>query len=368
MNVPVPTVQDHPQYPFRPGEAAAIRGSASSYLDAPDRGSWEELVLTASVALGRRFAFLERLIQGDVLFNLPLHTSAARDSSGDSPEAQGERLAGGERDLLDWETGAADELVSVLDGIGIKVLSPMQQAVDAACGSPDGSAPLFGAFSFEDGIGPALLVGRPLDEPVACYVLAHEFGHLVADFDPYQSRFCRWDPHSLRNLSDTPEERRADRFSRALLMPEGLFRSVLAEVQGSLQGRADPDADRCQADQLAAIFEVPAALVHLRIADLGLNGSAEEKHPREAAILPREPGGAVSRDHPLVHPAARQGDPVTISCLSLPERYVHLSLAAFSAAILKPDTLAEFLDTTQAEALRIVNWANLPVREGDRDS
>lgn len=368
MTAPQPTIRDHPDYPFRPGEAGAIRDAAASYVGAPESGSWEKVVLTAFVALGRRFAFLERLIQGDIQCSLPLHTMAVQDCSDESPEIQGERLANGERDLLDWETGAADELASVLDGIGIKVLSPMQEAVDAAGVQLARSAPIFGAFSFEDGVGPALLVGRPLDQPEACFVLAHEFGHLVADFDPYRSRFCRWEPHSLRNLSDTPEERRADRFARALLMPDEKFRSVLAEVQRALPGAGDPGADPRLVDQVAAIFEVPAPLVSLRSADLGLHDLMRDKEPGKTRSprSRRNASGCGPRDE--IPADASEEDHVAISCLALPERYVHLSLAAFSAAILKPDTLAAFLDTTQTQALRIVSWANIPVPRGNRES
>lgn len=372
MTAPSPGVQEHPDYPFRPQEAGAIRSAAAQYLGAPDAGTWEGAVLSAFVALGRRFAFLERLIQGDVVCNLPFHTDAVKDGSDDMPESQGERLAEGERALLNWETGAAGELHSVLDGIGIKVLSPMQQAVDASSDLSGRSAPLFGAFSFEEGVGPSLLTGRPLDQPEAGFVLAHEFGHLVADFNPYRSRFCRWEPFSLRNLADTPEERRADRFARALLMPQAQFRSVLAELEkvqleaGGLSAAPGPVA------QLAAIFEVPAPLACLRLEDLGLSrlipsGRPWAEGPARTGESCGHPG---TGDHTCTECSGQPEqlpleDQVSISCLALPERYVNLCLAAFTAKILKPATLAAFLDTTRVHAMRIVSWANLPVSDVD---
>jgi hypothetical protein len=61
---------------------------------------------------------------------------------------------------------------------------------------------------------------------------------------------------------------------------------------------------------------------------------------------------------PPVPPAAESGESAS-ALLPLPERYVHLALAAYGGDVLDPATLARFLRTTEEEALRVADWAGV---------
>jgi Zn-dependent peptidase ImmA (M78 family) len=320
-------IDDHPEFPFAADRERWMAARGAHFVDAPAADSEEARLLGEFIVLAHQFAFLERLIQGEILYDLPVHLEVVAGEFARTPAEEGELLAREELGVLDWSVGAPGGLAEALDEIGIKVI----QRGEAA--RPDSSAPaeLYGAFFFEGAVGPALFAGTARNKPEATFVLAHEFAHLIADVDPYRPRFCRWDPVDFTNRSAAAEEERADRFARALLMPSELFRATVAEMGPS---PADPHEADPRWKPLAAFFEVPAPLLRMRLRDLGL-----------------APFGAL--------PAGLSAGSGAPEAVSLPERYVNLALAAYGTRILETDVLARFLHTTEQEAVRMLDWAGV---------
>lgn len=344
-------VTQHPEYPFGATRQAAIEGRAAGFLDAPPASAPEAGTLREFLVLASAFAFLERLVQGDVLCDLPAHLSRVLSTRTGDPEEEGERLAEAEEDLLDWRAGSIDSLADALDATGVKVFllgAEESREAGTAGGSPrPPGSDLFGAFCFQPDVGPAVLTGAPERSPEATFVLAHELGHLVADVDPYRSRFCRWDPRSLANRSTRPEESRADRFARALLMPASAVLRSLHEM-----GPVAPEREAERVELLAAIFSAPGSLVRRRLADLGVLLA-----DRSAGSDSLAPGGIDARG--ATHEVREQVDPGAGERLPLPERFVNLALAAYAGRALTSEVLARFLRTTEEEALRVADWAGV---------
>lgn len=356
MNV---DVTRHPEFPFRHGQGDLLEARAAAFLDGPPAEHLGGETLREFLYLAHAFAFLEKLVQGEVLCELPAHAGTILSGPSNDPEDQGERLAEAEEDLLEWEAGSVDLLAGALDTLGVKVFLQSEEAEGpefsdeaAAARAADEAArtaeaasaaaaarpvDLFGAFCFDAGVGPAFLAGAIEGTPEADFILAHELGHLVADIDPYRSRFCRWDGRTFHNHSDRPEERRADRFARALLMPASMLLRALHDL-GPAAG--DQDAERLVI--LATLFGVPPALVARRLADLGVR--------LPDAIVPPAALGVEtvsSTERPPRRP------------LPLPERYVNLALAAYGGRALSLEVLAQFLRTSEEEAQRVADWAGV---------
>jgi Zn-dependent peptidase ImmA (M78 family) len=329
-------VEDHPAFPFREGREIELERQVNSFLNAPPAGSCGDRLLREFVVLCHRYAFLERLIQGDILYQIPVHVEVVQPLGDETLDDQGELMAAHERNLLDWPGGLGSSLSEALDDIGIKVFHREGNGE----GAEDASLPsaLIGAFSFEGVVGPAMMVGVASGTPEAAFVAAHEYGHLIADVDPYRSRFCRWRADTLENFEPTFEEDRADRFARALLVPAESLRSALREIVAEGKGadvRGGPVLAR-----LAALYEVPEALLRLRFSDLGV-----------AIPAPSEQGS-----HLCNHSEST-------GALTLPERFFNLALAAYTERLFDVDILARFLRVTEDEAREVLEWARIPRRK-----
>ncbi len=380
-----PDVRDHPDYPFRESAERDSGQKSRLFLDAPSPGTEHDALLQEFVHLVRCFSFLERIIQGDVLFELPVHPAVTAPEAESLAEAEGERLAEAERRLLATEAGEALDLFGALDEIGIKVfrLEPVAAEAsdpeshsalegkgagiwgagglywpDLAASEPAGvlspatgvERVLSGAFFFEGASGPALLVGGDRDSPEAAYIMAHEFAHLVADVDPYRPRFCRWRGLDLQNLSDSLEEKRADRFARGLLLPPDHVARIWQQLSQADRG----DGFEHRLETLAQVFEVPPPVARMRLIELGLASQDPESAPRERRQAVAGPARSAG--------AGRERPGSRSDRLSLPERYVHLALAAYAERILEIRELARFLRTSPMEAMRMARWARIPRR------
>ena len=200
----------------------------------------------------------------------------------------------------------AEELAEALDDRGIKMLRRDR--------GPESPETLTGAFHYPGAHGPAILVGAAEKSPDAVFILAHEYAHLVMDVNPYASRFCRWRRADLQNSSDTPEERRADRFARALLLPEGIVRECCGQL----------GTDVHSADAVvrgAEVFDVSPALLWRRLEDLRVN------RPSEAPPSRGRKRHKVDELRPT----------------DLPERFVNLALAAWAGRVFEMHDLSRFL-------------------------
>jgi hypothetical protein len=168
--------------------------------------------LTLFVDRALRFARLERIFQGDVLFDLPVHPVVLQDDFGENPEKEGELLAEEERQILEETPGLLEELSEGLDSRGIKVV-PVDCPMNAT------------GLLFRENSGPAILVTRLPESPEGRSAIAHAYGHLVADVSPYKNRFCLLG----EELRPTMEETRAESFARTLLDPVDLIPDEASE-------------------------------------------------------------------------------------------------------------------------------------------
>lgn len=327
-------LRKHPDYPFAETHLEATileidRFVADPPLTAPERGEILEFI-----RLTHQYAFLERLIQGEILFDLPVHWELM-DEASMTPVRMAEEFAATERRLLGLGMATADELQNALDERGIKVFRRTH--------GPEVPDHLTGAFQYEGSSGPAILVGAAEGAIEAAFILAHEYGHLVMDVNPYRSRFCRWRRDDLVNPSPAMEEARADRFAAALLMPAETIRAVSADLGLDERTGADRDEAFRRAGEL---FSAPPAIVWRRMTDLSLASDPNQDPPAPAPIAPSSRARVIEIDE------RRPTD--------LPERFVNLALAAYGKGVAEKTDLVRFLRLSPRELVSFLRWSRIP--------
>jgi Zn-dependent peptidase ImmA (M78 family) len=278
-------------------EAEKILASFTG-LDPGDSAARDSL--SHFVVRALRFARLERVFQGDIHFDLPVHFELVRGELGGDPVTDGWRLAEEERRAMGVGLSPLDELHDILDTKGIKIL---------AVPAPFPAA----AFLFREETGPALMVTASPDSPEGRAALAHAYAHLVADVSPYRNRFC---PLGTR-LRAEAEELRAEAFARALLLPD----AVLPESQRL------SDLDRAR---LARAYGVPESLVVQRWHEL-------REPERRWGLSPRE-----------VPPQPEPRKP--------PERFLNLVLAAYVKGWLTREGMSLYLEADEAQIRQLLAW------------
>jgi len=316
-------VRIHPEFPFAEANLEATLVEIESFVADPLMTGAERTEVLEFVRLTRQFAFLERLIQGKIFFDLPVHMEIF---AGEPmpPEAQAEAMAREEREILGLGIEPGTGLAETLDNQGIKVFR--------RCHGPEPPTIVNGAFYFAGEAGPALLASAFEGCADVVFVLAHEYGHLVMDVNPYVSRFCRWRRGDLENENPSSlEERRADRFARALLVPDDLLKGV---------------KDHRDIERFAESLALPRAVVWRRMGDLGI--------PRPEAPPPLEPAEV---EHEVDE--SRPTD--------LPERFVNLALAAYSTRILGKPELTRFLRVPHKRLEQFLQWSRIPRQIGRED-
>jgi Zn-dependent peptidase ImmA (M78 family) len=316
-----------PDYPFSEENLEATVREMERFLANPPLTPVERGEVLEFVRLTHQYAFLERLIQGEILFNLPVHLDLANVSV--------ETLADQERELLVLGTEPAEELADSLDERGIKVFFRRR--------GPEPPDTLTGGFQYAGESGPSLLAGAA-EGHEAIFIIAHAYGHLVMDVNPYRSRFCRWRRTDLQNLSDSEEERRADLFARALIVPQALISTFRFELEqaSTAEGVMEETVTR-----MAEVCSVPPAVLWRRLGDLDL--------PRSAAA-PR----------PTIRPRRRKVDERRAT--DLPERFVNLALAGFGQRFLDKADLVRFLRVPPERIELFLSWCPIPrVRKVDAE-
>ncbi len=310
------SVRSHPDYPFSNANLESSIVEIDKFVANPPLSALERGEILEFVRLTRQYAFLEKLIQGEIYFDLPVHMENFGEERTEF-EAQAEGTARKERELLDLGAQSGPALIEALDDRGIKVFR--------RCLGADSSGDLNGAFFYAGDLGPAILACAGMESADASFILAHEYGHLVMDVNPYASRFCRWSRRDLENRNASSfEEARADRFARALLVPNDLLAGEWLEIGPETIGE---------------ILGVPSAAVWRRLGDLGA------------------PRGEVPS--PASHVAAERGAgemPPT----DLPERFVNLAIAAYSSRLLEIGDLSHFLRASPRRVAQFIEWSRIP--------
>jgi Zn-dependent peptidase ImmA (M78 family) len=316
------SARKHPDYPFRDENLEATIHVVETFVADPPLSPVERSEVLEFVRLTHQYAFLETLIQGEVRFELPAHMELMTRSY-PTIEKQADEVAAAERDLLGLGIEPAEELLEALDDRGIKVLRRDR--------GPESPEVLTGAFHYPGAHGPAILIGAPEKSRDAVFILAHEYGHLVMDVDPYASRFCRWRIRDLENSSGSVEEIRADRFARALLLPEGIVQECCGKVG---EGEHSPDAIARGAE----VFDVSPAVLWRRLEDLRLTRPAEV------------PAGGGRRRHKVDE----------LRPTDLPERFVNLALAAYAGRAFEMNDLSRFLRIPPERVEHFLTWCPVP--------
>jgi Zn-dependent peptidase ImmA (M78 family) len=309
-------VKGHPEYPFSEVNLEASLLEIGDFISDPPMGATERGEILEFVRLTRQYAFLEKLIQGEILFDLPVHMEVLSEEPM-PPLAQAEAMAREEYEILELGIEPGVVLAEALDNRGIKVFFRSR--------GPEPRDVLNGAFHYMGETGPSLLASAALNTGDAAFVLAHEYGHLVMDVNPYRSRFCRWRRSDLANVNPTSvEEDRADRFARALLVPD----RVLAGI--------GPEFDIAK---VASILGVSPAVVWGRLGDLGL---------QRLEIPPLADPGEGEREIDEKRPT------------DLPERFVNLALAAYASRVLETADLSRFLRVPPERLSQFLSWSQIP--------
>ncbi|MBP6876041.1 MAG: ImmA/IrrE family metallo-endopeptidase [Candidatus Eisenbacteria bacterium] len=323
---------------------------ADTFLSLDDLQAEQRDVIRQFVHLCLRFAHMERRIQGEVIYDLSTHASVVRREHAGDLVHDAEELACAERENFEMPAGPIEDLADLLDDRGIKAIQwPVPQGLTRA-----------GAFLFDAATGPALLSLAPPDSPAGRFILAHEYGHLLADVDPYENRFCLSSDDSasqamgggrLFEQGELPparvggfavSEMRADLFARAFLMPAEHFLHS------------------------AKLFDVhPKALKLSRLADLayyyGVESAAALHRLADLGLLPVTEARAIRAESDALDAkeASQRGvEEVCLDCaVHHPVRFVNLGMAMYLKRLVSLDQMATLLGIDRAAAKRFLTFA-----------
>jgi Zn-dependent peptidase ImmA (M78 family) len=230
---------------------------------------------------------------------------------------QGERLADAERVRFSLAAGPILELGWLVEDQGIKIIPQS---------FPDGTAAR-GGFFFDSELGPCILVDSEATAVQRDYVIAHQYGHFLADYDPYITTLCG---HPGPDTLADPRELRAHSFALAFLAPRNdleTYRKAMGLVEGAVIS-----ADFVR--QLQVYFALDFETVFWRLLSLGWVDARQME-----TLLRANPEftAAVEVD--------RMDADERLSFLGLPERFVHLVASGFGKGLLELEDAAEYLDT-----------------------
>lgn len=289
--------------------------------------------LLSVVDFAAGYARLEKLLFGSprVVYSsssLEIDLSLAGD-----PLAQGEKLAEAERARFDLPAGPILELGYLIEDQGIKIIPRAFPAGSRACGG----------FFFDGVLGPCILVDARSSSVERDYVLAHQYGHFLADYDPYITTLCgRPEPYMLENA----RESRAHEFALAFLMPRADF-----ELYRSAMGlKADVPLPIELARQLQVYFDVDLEMIFWRLLSLGWVDAE-----RLATLLKQNEGLLAE-----LRGAAEDPDPGRV----IPGRFIHLVASAFGRKLIDLDGAAEFLGASLVDTKGILDQFHYEYESG----
>ena len=124
-------IQQHPEFPF--GETLArdrIERWEESFDRRPEPDEPTSLLLQEFLEFVERYAFLERIVQGEIRYELPVHPRflEQRERSDDPLEQQAAELAEAEAELLGSPDVPSMTMTDEAEDIGIKLLTTSEPA------------------------------------------------------------------------------------------------------------------------------------------------------------------------------------------------------------------------------------------------
>lgn len=283
--------------------------------------------LRGAVGFATQYARIEKLVLGgtSVVYSpsaLALNLSLAGDMM-----RQAEDLAEAERERFELSEGPIIDLDRLIEDQGIKVIP---RVFPAGCAAR-------GGFFFDGDLGPCILMDAAVTPPRRDYVLAHQYGHFLADYEPYIKTLCG-DPDPA-TLAD-PRELRAHQFALAFLMPRSELEGY-REALG-LEPSAAVSADLLR--QLLVYFGTDAEIVLWRLLSLGwIEPQGIEALLRQHAELLDEIG------------SERLDVDERLAVLGpIPERFIHLVASAFGKKLLQLEDAARYLETDVGQAQHVL--------------
>lgn len=289
----------------------------------PGSPSFPGSILHKTLDLAARYARIEKLLFGSPKVSYsPSALGLDLALEGDVVD-QGERLAEAERLRLDLPEGPILDLGFLIEDQGVKIL-PGDFPVDSR---------VRGGFFFVSDLGPCILVDALAPDIERDYVVAHQYGHFLADYDPYLTTLCG---HPDAKIEADRCEMRAHAFALAFLMPRSdcdLYREGMG-----LEPGAPVSIELVR--QLQVYFEVDFEMVFWRLLGLGWIDA------RRMRTLLEENAGIL--------PDLRERDIDPQLSKLIPERFVHLVASAFGKDLLEVETAAEYLGTDIDETVRIL--------------
>lgn len=306
------------------GLGAQLRSAAGS--DVPETEVAESLA--EFERLCEDYLELERLTGAP----LPRHYPAIYAIDEAPLESAADDVATAERNRLGLGDGPLLHLRGPLEGdVGLRVFyMPLPSKVAAM-------------FAYTESTGGCIAVNRKHPEERRRMSIAHDYAHFLTN------RFRPEITLAGRGRRQPEQERFAEAFARAFLMPASGLSRRFHELRRSRAGKVTP-ADLCV---MAHMYHVSLEAFTLRLEDLRLIGSGTWERLRQAGFRVREAQALLNLEP---HPTADS---------LLPVRYHYLAVLAFERGDLSEGQLARFLRVDRVEARRIVDDLGHSVTVGD---
>lgn len=243
------------------------------------------------------------------------------DISGADPELVGEDVAASERQRLALGDGPLSELRELLETeIGLRIFQP------------DLPSDVAGLFAYTQEHGGCIAVNRHHPPERRRQTLAHEYGHFL-------TRRLRPEVTLRKRYDRRPrEERFAETFGRAFLMPAGGIRHRFIELKRERAGHPT-HGDLCR---LAHAYAVSVEAMARRLEELHLIPAGTWDRLRLTGFKPQE---AQER---LGLPPLSSGDEV------VPPRFIFLTVEAWQDAELSEGQIARLLRMDRVAARRLM--------------
>jgi Zn-dependent peptidase ImmA (M78 family) len=279
--------------------------------------------LRGILQLATKYARIERLVRGGTQVTYsPSALGLDLDRNGDVM-LQGEQLAAAERARFALGHGPILELDHLIEEQGVKILP---------CAFPAGSE-VRGGFFFDEEVGPCILVHAQAPPAEHAAIVAHQYGHFLADYDPYLVTLCgRSTPQSLAD----PVELRAHQFALAFLMPRDDLEAYRNGMHLETPHTLTPDFVR----HLHVYFEAEVETVFARLLSLGWI----EPQDVDSILRGQDDLIAALRDPAL------ELDPVRL----LPDAFVHLVASAYGHRRIELESAIEYLGLDEPTAMQVL--------------
>lgn len=283
--------------------------------------------LRDTIDFAKRYAHIEKaLFGGTRVVYSPSALGLNLSTTGDLV-TQGEELAQAERARFELPAGPILEIDRLIEDQGIKVI-PRAFPVGTVAR---------GGFFFDSSLGPCIFHDAAATVPERDYILAHEYGHFLADYEPYTHTICG---HPGPGYTEDPREIRAHQFALAFLMPASDMQQYR---DASDLGPGEP-IRREFVQQLQVYFAVNNEIVLWRLLSLGWLDAAGIEW------LMTEGGGLL----PEIDLEQTSGDARLEMEKPTPERFIHLVASAFGRGLIEVDEAAELLEVEPLEAARVL--------------